>query len=70
MDNPQNPTRICNGDRCVNVYEVEKDLTRASTTVVFTFSLSGMMCPPMLIYTHKIFEEIVVNQLVTELKKI
>jgi hypothetical protein len=50
--------------------EVEKGLTRASITAVFTFSLSGMMCPPMLIYTYKIFEEIVGNQLVTELKKI
>jgi hypothetical protein len=54
------------------VYEFEKSLTRASITAVFTFSLSlsGMMCPSMPMYTYKIFEEILGNQLVTELKKI
>jgi hypothetical protein len=52
------------------VYEFEKGLTRASITAVFTFSLSGMMCPPMPMYTYNIFEEILGNQLVTELKKI
>jgi AmiR/NasT family two-component response regulator len=52
------------------VYEFEKGLTRASATAVFTFPLSGMMCLPMLMYTYKIFEEILGNQLVTELKKI
>jgi len=51
------------------VYEVEKGLTSASIRAVFTFSLYGMMCPPMLIYTHKFFKEIVVNKFVTELNK-
>jgi len=48
--------------------KLRKALTRASMTAVFTFS-PGMMCPPIVIYTYKIFEEIVGNQLVTELKK-
>jgi len=49
--------------------KLRKALTRASITAVFTFSISGMMCPPIVIYTYKIFEEIVGNQLVTELKR-
>jgi len=49
--------------------KLRKALTRASIIAVFTFSPSGMMCPPIVIYTYKIFEEIVGNQLVTELKK-
>jgi hypothetical protein len=50
--------------------KLRKALIRASITAVFTFSLSGIMCPPIVIYTYKIFEYIVGNQLVTELKKI
>lgn len=53
----------CKGDK--NVYEVERGFARAFITAVFTFSLSGMMDPPVLIYTYKMFEEIVGNELVT-----
>jgi hypothetical protein len=39
------------GDK--NVYEIDKGLTKASITDMFAFSTSGMMCPPMLIYSYK-----------------
>jgi hypothetical protein len=52
------------------VYEVQRGITRISITAVFTISVAGMMCPPMPICIYKMFEEIVGNQLVTELKKI
>jgi hypothetical protein len=35
------------------VYEVDRDLAEVSLTAMFTFSASGMMCPPMLIYPYK-----------------
>jgi hypothetical protein len=41
----------CKGDK--NVYEIDKGLSQASITARFAFSISGMMCPPMLIYSYK-----------------
>jgi hypothetical protein len=41
----------CKWDR--NVYEVDRGLTKASITAMFTFSAFGMMFPPMWIYPYK-----------------
>jgi hypothetical protein len=43
--------KVCKGDR--NVYEVERGFAKASITAIFAFSVSGMVCPPMLIYPYK-----------------
>jgi len=48
------------------VHEVDRDLAEVSLTAMFTFSASGMMCPPMLIYlgctTNKIAQKGHVNK--------
>jgi hypothetical protein len=41
----------CKGDK--NAYEIHRGLAKASVTDMLTFSASGMMCPPMLIYPYK-----------------
>lgn len=45
-----------------NVYEVELGKSKASLTVMCTFSASGVVCPPMVIYPlQRISQEIVNN---------
>jgi hypothetical protein len=41
----------CKGDR--SVYEHDRGLAKASVTATFTFYVSGMMCPHMVIYPHE-----------------
>jgi hypothetical protein len=36
-----------------NSYEIDRGVAKASVTVKLTFSASGTMCPPMLIYPYK-----------------
>ncbi|XP_072376192.1 uncharacterized protein, partial [Diabrotica undecimpunctata] len=36
-----------------NVYSVEKGSSKESITVMFSFSASGIICPPMIIYPYK-----------------
>jgi DDE superfamily endonuclease. len=36
-----------------NVYSVEKGSSKESITVMFSFSASGLICPPMIVYPYK-----------------
>lgn len=41
----------CKGDK--NVYAVESGASKENLTVMFSFSASGKVCPPMIIYPYK-----------------
>ncbi|KAJ8967933.1 hypothetical protein NQ314_002574 [Rhamnusium bicolor] len=49
---PKNKKVIaCRGTK--NVYEVDQGVAKASLTVMFTFSATGNLSPPMIIYPYK-----------------